>query len=234
MTKAIGQTLICLSYLLAVRPDGFTALFAGLAFLVLLVNAFNHVDVMDGLLIVVSLVAIIGLRADFGLGSSMPDGAAILAGALLAALWFNRPTARIYLGDGGALGIGFLLGACYLTGVGGEARPTAIAQLGAFAIPILEVLLLTGSRLSRGDSPFRGSPDHYSLRLQDHRSWSATRILIFTAFIGSVFVLPTFVEPVWLIRLSLPIGGATLLIAAGAMWYCWRLRPNATSWVASA
>lgn len=81
---------------------------------VALVNAINLLDGLDGLASGVALVSAVGFVLLGGAGRSL---AFALVGALAAFLLFNRPPARIYLGDGGA----YLLG-------------TALAMLAASAL----------------------------------------------------------------------------------------------------
>jgi UDP-GlcNAc:undecaprenyl-phosphate/decaprenyl-phosphate GlcNAc-1-phosphate transferase len=72
---------------------------------VVLMNGVNMVDGLDGLAAGVTLVAAVGFAALLhGDGRTLALG---LAGAMAGFLWWNRPPARVYLGDGGA----YLLGA---------------------------------------------------------------------------------------------------------------------------
>ncbi len=74
---------------------------------VALINAVNLLDGLDGLASGVVLASAAGFAAIGGPGFPL---AVSLAGALLGFLWFNRPPARIYLGDSGSYFLGATLG----------------------------------------------------------------------------------------------------------------------------
>ena len=96
-----------------------------------------------------------------------------LVGSLVGFLRYNQPPAQIYLGDTGAMFIGFMLAALAMNG-----SYTALSALGALVppmiliVPILDTVLVTFARAAAGKSPARGSDDHFAVRLR-HRGWSA-------------------------------------------------------------
>jgi UDP-GlcNAc:undecaprenyl-phosphate GlcNAc-1-phosphate transferase len=134
----------------------------------LITNAFNLIDGLDGLAAGSALVTAVAIFAASLLGNN--DGVAIvviaLAGALLGFLPSNFSPANIFMGDSGSLFIGFLLSALSLTGpqkmtsVAGAAIPVLI-----FGLPILDVALAVARRSLRGHSPFRGDADHIHHKL---------------------------------------------------------------------
>ena len=77
------------------------------------VNLFNFMDGIDGISGVESLgicgglLLLSGLQ---GLTTPLPWHSLTIAAAILGFLWWNRPPARIFLGDVGSVPIGFLLG----------------------------------------------------------------------------------------------------------------------------
>jgi UDP-GlcNAc:undecaprenyl-phosphate GlcNAc-1-phosphate transferase len=232
--KLIAQSAVCSIYLIAARPPAsprILSLGLELALMLLVVNAFNLVDVMDGLLIVVASLAAVGLLGG-SLLTSPPNRIECwgLLAALAVAFPFNRPPARIYLGDAGALALGFFLASLYLTGTSSSARSVGLAHFVAFAIPLFEVALLTIARVRRGLSPFRGSPDHFALRLQDQTSWTPGRVLVATAAMGLFFDVWCFVPAD---RILGPIGvilaATSILLAVAAFLCCWRLAPRQAS-----
>jgi UDP-GlcNAc:undecaprenyl-phosphate GlcNAc-1-phosphate transferase len=148
-------------------------------------NAMNFIDNMDGLAGGVASIA----SACF-LGAALVNGqwfvAAVLAlllGASLGFLAFNYPVARparIFMGDGGSLVLGFLLAflavrityvdldASEVTAVGGAARGgwyAALMPLVVLAVPLYDFVSVTLLRLSQGKSPFVGDLQHLSHRL---------------------------------------------------------------------
>ena len=83
-------------------------------------------------------------------------------------LFFSMPPARIYLGDSGSHLVGALLGMDALRvlvdrdGVNGRfLLPLAVL----FAVPLIDVVTVTVSRLRRGRPVLRGGTDHLSHRL---------------------------------------------------------------------
>jgi UDP-GlcNAc:undecaprenyl-phosphate GlcNAc-1-phosphate transferase len=132
-------------------------------------NAVNLLDNMDGLTAGVSAVAaftffgVAAARGDYLVASF----ALAVAGASLGFLRHNLPPATIFLGDAGALMLGFLLAALGLkldlVGENGFVR-SAVPVL-IVGVPFFDTVLVIVDRL-RGRRPvFRGGTDHSSHRL---------------------------------------------------------------------
>lgn len=133
------------------------------------VNALNLMDIMDGLGPTVALVACLALVAVTATSgdAAIPVMAAALAGSLLGFLPFNWRPARIYLGDSGSLFLGLMLGALSMTGqYTAHNRLGFMAPLLILALPLFDTMFVSVVRLARGASPFRGSADHFPLRLR--------------------------------------------------------------------
>lgn len=180
------------------------------------VNAFNIIDIMDGLaasigaLSSLTLLAVSLLTGDF-LVSIL---AASLAAALLAFLRFNWEPARIYLGDAGSMVLGLIIGSLALMVSYTRHNPLAfVAGLFVVGVPLFDLAYVIVLRLGQGKSPFLGSPDHIALRLRRKWNCSAARtvaalVLLQLAF--SLLVLANF--------LSSP--GFTLVSGAAALAFC--------------
>lgn len=91
----------------------------------------------------------------------------VLTGATTGFLLWNKPPARIYMGDAGALFLGILIATLTL-----RFDPNPIDLSASFAlpilllaVPILDTSVAVISRLRRGISPFQGGQDHLSHRL---------------------------------------------------------------------
>ena len=131
-------------------------------------NAFNLLDNMDGLaagqaaLCALTLFAIAAANGQF-LVAALAIG---LAGCASGFLRHNFHPARIYMGDGGALFLGFLI--AYL-GIKlrfeSSVSESFLVPVLACAVPIFDTTLVTVSRLATGRSPFQGGQDHVSHRL---------------------------------------------------------------------
>ena len=137
--------------------------------LVGLSNALNFLDVMDGLAAGTAAIAA-GALAVVGLATgdlALTGAASAVAGACLGFLWYNRPPARIYMGDTGSLFLGFSLAALALRGRYTERSAWGVlAPVVILGVPVLEVVFVTLIRWRKGISPLRGSPDHIAYRLE--------------------------------------------------------------------
>jgi UDP-GlcNAc:undecaprenyl-phosphate GlcNAc-1-phosphate transferase len=131
-------------------------------------NAFNLLDNMDGLaagLATVSSLTIFAIAAANGqfLVAALAVG---LAGCTAGFLRHNFYPAKVYMGDGGSLFIGFLvayLGIKLRLDTGRSV--SALVPVLACSAAIFDTSLVTVSRLIAGLSPFQGGRDHVSHRL---------------------------------------------------------------------
>jgi UDP-GlcNAc:undecaprenyl-phosphate GlcNAc-1-phosphate transferase len=131
--------------------------------LVLLTNAFNLIDGLDGLCSRVAVFAALGLTI---LGSS--PMAASLAGALAGFLPFNLRPAKMFLGDTGALFAGFTLGTFSLQLMAkNESAAMLPSILLIFALPISDTVFSILRRLAKGKSPFSSDREHFHHKLVD-------------------------------------------------------------------
>ncbi len=152
--------------------------------IVAMINAFNMLDNMDALSAGVSLIAAGFLGAAFlqitpgnaVISAVMPYLA--LISALTGFLWFNRPPARIFMGDSGSTFLGFFLGL-------GSARlawprPAQVSSitvewsvppwgwavsLAILAVPGYDMASVIFLRLKQGRSPFHADKQHLAHRL---------------------------------------------------------------------
>lgn len=141
-----------------------------------LTNAFNLIDGCDGVAVGVGGLIALGL-AMFAPGEAAVWGGALAGGAAVV-WWFNRPPARVFLGDGGAYFLGFTLawlGLWQATGpVEGQATLTwALAAL--FVVPLGDVCYAVARRLWQRRSPLAPDTDHVHHMLE--RRWGAWGML---------------------------------------------------------
>lgn len=140
--------------------------------IVAVINAFNIIDVMDGLS---AGVAAIGCMALFvvSLINGRPSIALMaisLTGALAGFVRFNFHPARIYLGDAGSLLIGCVIAS--LTLIGSYTLKNTVSLLVPVVIlgvPLFDMAFVMYIRWRRGMPIFLGSPDHFALRLRKWR-----------------------------------------------------------------
>jgi UDP-GlcNAc:undecaprenyl-phosphate GlcNAc-1-phosphate transferase len=202
-----------------IRPlTGFMAIdaIASMFFVLTLVNAFNFVDVSDGLAATVAMAGCIGWIASNNSAGLFPVLASA-AGACAGFLWWNRPPARIYMGDCGSHLLGFVLAYAALTARLTTAPRWILAAILWTAVPVFELVFITVIRIRKGLPWWKGSPDHYALRLQ-RAGYRKSSINILSGVVAIACSLagrlvaygPS--EPAWLI-----VGAA----CAGSV-VCWR------------
>jgi UDP-GlcNAc:undecaprenyl-phosphate GlcNAc-1-phosphate transferase len=132
-------------------------------------NAFNFLDIIDGL---AATVAIIVSSAFFLVSFLSADiYIAILSLALAMSvsgfLLFNFPPASIYMGNSGSHFLGFVLAAVALIARYAqlERGVALISPLIILGLPIFDSIFLIFMRLAKKIIPFRKSNDHIALRL---------------------------------------------------------------------
>jgi len=155
-------------------------------------NAFNIIDIMDGLSSGVGAIACAFLFIVAVSSGQTGVATMILAlmGALLGFLRYNYHPAKIYLGDAGSLFIGFMLGALSMVGIYATTNPVAVlAPVLILGVPIFDTLFVMTVRWMRGLNPLKGSPDHFALRL---RRWRLTLAQTVLLSYGVSFLLGTF------------------------------------------
>lgn len=156
---------------------------ATFVWMLVITNAFNLLDIQDGLAGLVALIAALTLG-----GINLWNGHATqailafsVAGAVAAFLRYNLPPARIYLGDAGSLFLGFLLGSVAMTGDYTTGSVVgALCPLLVLGLPLFEVAFTVALRVRQGKHPLMGSDDHVALRLRA-RGWSSLGVLALAA-----------------------------------------------------
>jgi len=141
-----------------------------LIWIVGLCNAFNLMDNLDG------ACGTVGCVSGLGIGTlAAIDGQATLAGLAFALAgacaaflrWNLAAPARVFLGDGGSMAIGFLVAALAMaTARGLHVGDESLLAVGLLAgLPILDTTLVSVSRTRRGVPLVTGGRDHLSHRL---------------------------------------------------------------------
>lgn len=144
--------------------------------IVLIINAFNFLDNMDGAAAGIAAIAgaVLFTAAAFA-GQVFVGGLALIfIGTLLGFLVFNFPPAKIFMGDAGSLVVGFFVALLTLrTTYYHEAAQSgrwysALCPLVVMAVPLYDFISVTALRISQGKSPFIGDTQHFSHRLKRH------------------------------------------------------------------
>jgi UDP-GlcNAc:undecaprenyl-phosphate GlcNAc-1-phosphate transferase len=195
VTKILGQTLAILIVMkagVAIKIVFLPPLITyPLSFFWLLgmTNAFNIIDIMDGLATGVGAIACFFLFVVTLSSGQVGVAQMILAlmGSMLGFLRYNSQPARIYLGDAGSLFIGFMLGALSMVGIYARGNPVAVlAPILILGVPIFDTFFVMTIRWMRGLNPLKGSPDHFALRL---RKWRFTVMQTVMLSYGISFLL---------------------------------------------
>lgn len=139
-----------------------------LLWILIITNALNLLDNMDGLSAGIGCIASIVLFTMVR-GSSEGLGLLLLgmAGSLLGFLLFNFNPAKIFMGDTGSLAIGFFLACSTVMGASHLSSLFSVLFVPALVlfIPIFDILLVSITRRMRGRAISAGAKDHSSHRL---------------------------------------------------------------------
>jgi UDP-GlcNAc:undecaprenyl-phosphate GlcNAc-1-phosphate transferase len=143
--------------------------------IVLIINAFNFLDNMDGASAGIAIIISCILFTASALSGQVFVGglALVFIGALSGFLVFNFPPAKIFMGDAGSLVVGFFVAMLSLrTTYYHEAQSgqwyAVFMPLVVMAVPLYDFISVTGLRISQGKSPFIGDTQHFSHRLKRH------------------------------------------------------------------
>jgi len=170
-------------------PLGSSAGICTVVWIVLLTNAYNLIDGMDGFcggvgLIVAAAVGVLSL-------ASGRSGDALFALALLGALASflrdNLPPARIYLGDAGSMTLGVMLAALSVRSMSGHGAAVCLpALVSLHLLPLCDVAAALARRWFTGRSLF--TPDrghlHHRLQARSGRSFAALAVGLSLASVG--------------------------------------------------
>jgi UDP-GlcNAc:undecaprenyl-phosphate GlcNAc-1-phosphate transferase len=161
---------------------------------VVIVNAMNFLDNMDGLSAGIACICLLFLAVCGRMAGQVlvPALSCVFLGAIAGFLVFNFPPAKIFMGDAGSLLVGYMLATAsvlttyYQSGEG--APPYAMAMpFVILAIPLYDFCSVVLIRLAEGRNPMRGDQRHFSHRLVDRglsRRFAVLTIYLATATTG--------------------------------------------------
>lgn len=183
--------------------------------LVAISNAFNLIDGVDGLATGAALFSsvVILIVALSGGHSVMIVVTIVLCGALAGFLRYNFNPASIFLGDSGALFVGFLLASLSL--LGAQKATTAIAVMTpilAFGLPVVDTTVTMARRLIGGRPVFEGDGEHIHHMLLA-RGWSQRRVVLILYTVCAGFGLLAALST----KTSSPMTGFVLFVIAAAV-----------------
>ncbi len=161
----------------------------------LLLNAYNFLDVSDGLagsysLVLFLLFGIVGLVTNF---YPMALVSFIFLGSNMAFLVYNWNPAKLFMGDTGSYSIMFTLLFISITLFPFKLDISIMGFLMIFFVPTFELVFTFLKRISIGKLPYQGDANHASLLLMK-KGWHSAKIAyllilatVFTSGLGLVF-----------------------------------------------
>jgi UDP-GlcNAc:undecaprenyl-phosphate GlcNAc-1-phosphate transferase len=159
---------------------------ATVLWVVTIINALNFIDNMDGLATSISIVASLAMFTLAYLNNQYLVAALSLAifASCIGFLFWNKRPASIYLGDAGALYLGFLLAAISIRiDLDNDSAPIrALVLILILAIPVIDTTQVVVLRIAKDKSPFQGGRDHISHLLLNRGLSQRQVMLILTTF----------------------------------------------------
>ena len=154
-----------------------------------IINALNFIDNMDGLATGIAIISSLAFFIiSFNNGQYLVAALSVaLTGSCTGFIFWNKKPASIYLGDAGALYVGFLLAAISI-----RIDVNYLPQIDRIIIPILILIIpfidttqVVISRIYRGKSPFQGGRDHVSHLLLNKRL--SEKKVVITIWLFAIF-----------------------------------------------
>ena len=198
-----------------------------------LANLVNLIDGMDSL--AAGIVAIAAFSFALLAVSFERENAAVLAaivcGATLAFLRHNYHPARIFMGDSGALALGFVLATVAVQGVLKTAATIALAApMLVMAVPILDTSFVVLKRLKYRRAPWGADHNHFYHRFLPigfSQRRTAAYLHVWAALLAGFAILLRFVPPRplghWDLGNSLIVSAAALAVLAASIWMVYSL-----------
>ncbi len=135
--------------------------------IVVLINAFNLIDGLDGLASGLAAISLVFLWIAMKLNGGDPNEIfiIIMIGALLGFLYHNFYPSNIFLGDAGSMFIGYYIAVFAVDGYKSINVTTTLVIFFVAAIPILDIILSMIRRKINGGKMFEADSLHFHHRL---------------------------------------------------------------------
>jgi UDP-GlcNAc:undecaprenyl-phosphate GlcNAc-1-phosphate transferase len=209
-----------------------------ICFLVVVTNAINLADGLDGLAggTMFLCLCAVAILSSF---SAQVTGAALalaFAGAVLGFLRFNTYPASVFMGDAGSQLLGFTVGVLSVRATQGEtSQISAAIPVLLLAVPILDTLSVMVQRVSEGRSPFSPDKNHIHHKLLALGFVHHEAVMVIYVLQAALFVLAYFLrfesDPLILgvVTIFFILSIAVLQTAARCGWQLRRGAPAATN-----
>ena len=196
-------------------------------------NLVNLIDGMDALaagIVAIAAAAFALLAASFGRMEAAAL-AAIVCGATLGFLRHNYHPAKIFMGDSGALALGFLLAALALDGLfKTTAAITLIAPMLVLAVPILDTSFVVLKRLKYRRPPWGADHNHFYhrfLRIGLSQRRTAAYLHVWAGLLAAYAIFARFFPPrpegSWDLERAAILAGAGLVVIGVSVWMVYSL-----------
>lgn len=192
--------------------------------MLLIINAFNLIDIMDGLASITALCCALNflMLALFTQQYLPALLLCVMIGSIGAFLCFNKPPASIYLGDAGSLFIGGLFSTVpFLFPWGTISVYGYIIPIIVLAIPLLEVCSLICIRTYKG-LPFYKPSKHHFMHYLKRNHFSENEILRFIFLMSCILIAST----VLFVKNSLQVDKLMALGAIFLAYWIYSLAPQ--------
>jgi UDP-N-acetylmuramyl pentapeptide phosphotransferase/UDP-N-acetylglucosamine-1-phosphate transferase len=192
------------------------------------VNLVNFMDGIDWMTVAEAVPITAALVAIGCLGALARDGIAValaLGGAMIGFAYFNRPVAKIFLGDVGSLPIGLLLGWLLIL-LAGDGHLAAALLLPLYYVADATLTLLR--RLQRGEQVWQAHRTHFYQRATD-RGFTVMAIVsrVFAINLGlAALALATVAARNHLVDIAALACGAVLVACLLYDFTCSQMRPD--------
>lgn len=194
--------------------------------IVFIINAFNLIDGINGLLGCVTLI--VSLTFGYLFFHMEEYGLSLLAfsmaGSVLGFLRYNAGKARIFMGDAGAYTIGFIMSvlaiqfielnkATAVTPIAGPfITPVPAITLAILIVPTFDTLRVIIIRLIKGKSPFMADRNHLHHRLLDTGMTHTQATMVLSGFNVLMIATALIFQHIGTIDLLILMGLAALLM----------------------
>jgi UDP-GlcNAc:undecaprenyl-phosphate GlcNAc-1-phosphate transferase len=156
-------------------------------------NAINMIDGMDGLAGATSLISAVALAMVAFLWGNPVIGLMLLtlSGAILGFLAFNRHPARVFMGDGGSMFIGFVLAfsGWMIVDSGPDDFISIMVPIIILGLPVSDTLLAFFRRIMLGSNPFSADLLHIHHMVKDRYNLTLSRAVGVLAGLTAVYGL---------------------------------------------
>jgi UDP-GlcNAc:undecaprenyl-phosphate/decaprenyl-phosphate GlcNAc-1-phosphate transferase len=201
-----------------------------IAFLANLINLIDGMDSLAAGIVAIAAAAFALLSASF---ARWPAAAlaAIVCGSTLGFLWHNYHPAKIFMGDSGALALGFILASMSVEGVLKTAATIAlVGPLLVLAVPLLDTSFVVLKRLKYGRRPWAADQNHFYhrfMRIGFSQRRTAAYLHMWAILLVGYAILLRFVPPrpagIWdtgHVLIALAVG---VVVFAASVWMVYTL-----------